>query len=230
MGFWDFFSRGGRVARGKANAMMDSIEDSTYETTIQQTVKDMKGELRKLVNSSADAVANATRLERQHGKMDSQGSDWRGRAKAALQGGNEELARKALGKSKEFQQEAEKLAPTLQSAKKVAETLRGRISQLKDRINDAERNAATLIARRNAAVAQKKVAMALADVGNADDAFATLGRLEQAVEREEAAAIAFDSLAGGSEDEDLEKQFAALELSGGGMDDDLAALKAELSD
>ncbi len=103
-------------------------------------------------------------------------------------------------------------------------------SQLKERINEAERNAATLIARRNAAVAQKKVAMALADVGNADDAFATLGRLEQAVEREEAAAIAFDSLAAGSDDDDLEKQFAALELTGGGMDDDLAALKAELGD
>lgn len=231
MGFWDYFSRGGRVVRGKANAAMDAIEDANFETTIKQTVKDMKAELRKLVNSSADAVANATRLERQHAKILAQSEDWKKRAKLALKGGNEDLARKALAKKKEYDSEAQKLAPSAEGAKKISETLQGRIKQLKDRISEAERNASTLVARRNAALAQKKVAMALADVGNGDDAFATLNRFEQSIEKEEAAAIAFDTLAGGGEDS-LEDEFAALEAStmSSEMDDDLAALKAELGD
>mgnify|MGYP001207452943 CR=1 FL=1 len=230
MGFWDWFSRGGRVARGKANAAMDSIEDANFETTIQQTVRDMKGELRKLVNSSADAVANATRLERQHQKILQQSEDWKNRAKTALQSGSEDLARKALMKKKEFDQEAAGLKPSVDSAKKVADTLKARIDQLKERINEAERNASTLIARKNAAVAQKKVAAALADVGNADDAFATLARFEQSVEKDEAAAIAFDQLAAGNDDGDLAKEIAALEVNNMALetDDDLAALKAEL--
>jgi len=232
MGFWDYFSRGGRVVRGKANAAMDAIEDANFETTIKQTVIDMKTELRNLVNSSADAVANATRLERQHGKILSQSEDWKNRAKMALKGGNEELARKALAKKKEYDSEAKKLKPSADGAKKISGTLQSRIKQLKDRINEAERNASTLVARRNAAIAQKKVAMALADVGNGDDAFATLNRFEQTIEKEEAAAIAFDTLAGGGEEDSLEDEFAALEASsmGAAMDDDLAALKAELGE
>lgn len=231
MGFWDFFSRGSRVARGKANAAMDSLEDATFETTVQQTIKDMKQELRKLVNASADAVANAARLERQHGKIVANVTEWRNRAKTALKSSNEDLARKALAKSKEFEQEASKLQPSVDGARKTADTLKARIDQMNGRISEAERNASTLVARKNAAVAQKKVAQALADVGNADDAFATLGRFEQAVEKEEAAAIAFDELAaGGSADAALEDEFAALEVGALSleMEDDLAALKTEL--
>lgn len=229
MGFWDFFSRGGRVVRGKANAAMDVIEDANFETTLKQTIADMKGELRKLVNSSADAIANSTRLERQQAKVLADSEEWKGRAKLALSNGNEDLARKALAKKKEYDSEASKLQPTVTNAQKITETLKARIAQLKERIEEAERNASTLVARRNAAAAQKKVAMALADVGNADDAFATLARFEQAVEKEEAAAVAFDTLADSTDTMSLEKEFAALETkSGAATDDDLAALKAEL--
>lgn len=230
MGFFDWFSRGGRVVRGKANAAMDAIEDANFETTIKQTIKDMKGELRQLVNASADAIANATRLERQHKKIEMQANEWKGKAKTALKAGNEDLARRALVKSKQFSSDAANLEPSVGSAAKVASNLEGRISQLKDRIAEAERNAATLVARRNAASAQKKVAMALADVGNADDAFATLARFENQIEKEEAAAVAFDKLAAGNDDGDLAAQIAALETSSLNteMDDDLAALKAEL--
>jgi phage shock protein A len=233
MGFWDYFSRGGRIVRGKAGAAMDAIEDANFETTIKQTIKDMKTELRTLVNSSADAMANATRMERSHSKLLAQSEDWKKRAKMALKGGNEALARKALVKKKEYDSEAAKLEPSVSGAKKISETLQSRIGKLKDRIQEADRNASTLVARRNAAIAQKKVAMALADIGNGDDAFATLNRFEQTIEKEEAAAIAFDSLAGnGGDDDSLEDEFAALEASsmGAGMDDDLAALKAELGE
>lgn len=233
MGFWDFFSRGDRVVRGKANAAMDAIEDANFETTVRQTVKDMKDELRKLVTASADAVANTARLERQHGKFLAQADEWKGRAKTALKAGKEDLARSALMKKKELEKQASDLDPAVTSARTVSDKLKSRIDEMKSRIDEAERNVSTLVARKNAATAQKKVAQALSDVGTSDDAFATLNRFEQAVEKEEAAAIAFDQLAAGtSADADLEEQFAALEMDGlaVGMKDDLAALKNELED
>ncbi|MCO5172154.1 MAG: PspA/IM30 family protein [Planctomycetes bacterium] len=233
MGVFDWFSRGGRVARGKANAVMDSIEDATFETTLKQTIADMKGDLRKLVNASADAMANGTRLQRQHDKLIGQSEEWKGKAKAALQGGREDLAKRALAKRAEFDRDAATLKPQVEAALKSSETIKERIEQLKARITEAERTSATLVARKNAAAAQKKVAAAIADLGDQDNAFSTLKRFEETVEKQEAAALAFDELAGataGSSDRDLDKEIALLGLGGGssGVDDDLAALKAEL--
>ncbi len=81
------------------------------------------------------------------------------------------------------------------------------------------------MARKNAAVAQRKVAEAMAGVGSADNAFAALGRFEETVSREEATAKAFDQLASAGKDDDLEKQFA--QLGGHSVDAELAALKQE---
>ena len=83
----------------------------------------------------------------------------------------------------------------------------------------------TLVARKNAAAAQRKVAEAMSGVGSADNAFSALNRFEETVSKEEATAKAFDQLASAGKDEDLEAQFAA--LGSGGVDSELAALKAE---
>ena len=66
------------------------------------------------------------------------------------------------------------------------------------------------MARKNAAVAQRKVAEAMAGVGSADNAFAALNRFEETVSKEEATAKAFDELAYAGKDDDLEAQFAQL--------------------
>ena len=81
------------------------------------------------------------------------------------------------------------------------------------------------MARKNAAVAQRKVSEAMAGVGSADNAFAQLNRFEQTVSKEEATAKAFDQLANAGTDNDLEKEFA--QLGTHGVDSELAALKAE---
>jgi phage shock protein A len=231
MGVFDWFSRGGRVARGKANAAMDALEDATFETTLKQTIADMKEDLRKLVNASADAMANGTRLQRQYDKLLGDASDWKDRAKQALTGGREDLAKKALAKKADFDREAASLKPQVDAAAKTSDAIKQRIEQLKARITEAERTSTTLVARKNAAEAQKKVAAAIADLGDQDNAFSTLKRFEEQVEKEEAAAIAFDSLAGSTAGEaDLDREIAMLGMGteSKAVDDDLAALKAEL--
>ena len=62
MGFLsDLFGRTGRVARGVANQGVDALEDATFETTVKQTVADMKTELNHVVQSSAVAWSDCTR-------------------------------------------------------------------------------------------------------------------------------------------------------------------------
>ena len=54
MGFIsDLFGRAGRVARGQANQGMSAVEDATFEATVKQTVLDMRTELNKAVQASA---------------------------------------------------------------------------------------------------------------------------------------------------------------------------------
>lgn len=226
MGFFsDLFSRGGRVARGQASKSMDHIEDATFESTVKQTVRDMRSELAKTISASAEAMANHNRLEAEYAKYAQQSQDWLGRANQALDAGNEELAKKALARKNECDQQLASMRTGVEAARNASEALKQRVNDLKRRIDDADRTATTLVARRNAALAQRKVAEALSGAAEADNAFAALKSFEESVAREEAKAKAFDQLASATgKDEVLEAEFA--ELQGGTVDAELAALKA----
>ena len=63
MGFFtNFFGRAGRVARGQANRGMDVVEDAAFESTLRQTVRDMKNELRNVMRASAQAMSRFSKL------------------------------------------------------------------------------------------------------------------------------------------------------------------------
>ncbi len=221
----DFFGRLGRVARGTANKGVDVIEDATFETTVRQTVADMKTELNKVVQASAMALSNYNRLDAEYQKYLRQSQEWKDRAGQALDAGNEDLARKALGKKAECDKQVTSMQQAVESAKATSEKLKQQVMELKRKIEEGERTATTLVARKNAAQAQRKVAEAMSGVGSADNAFAALNRYEETVSKEEATAKAFDELASAGKDDDLEKQFAA--LGGHSVDSELEALKME---
>jgi phage shock protein A len=221
----DIFSRAGRVARGQANAGVGALEDATFESTVNQTVADMKTELNKVVQASAMAMSNFNRLDAEYQKYVRQSQDWKDRAGQALDAGNEDLARKALAKKSECDQQVASMKTSVDSAQAASDKLRQQVTELKGKIEEGERTATTLVARRNAAMAQRKVAEAMSGVGQADNAFAALGRFEESVSREEATAKAFDQLSSAGKDDDLEKQFA--QLGDHSVDKELAALKAE---
>ncbi|MGH9582661.1 MAG: hypothetical protein ACRD4O_06980, partial [Bryobacteraceae bacterium] len=62
MGFFsDIFHRSSRVARGEANQGMSALENATFESTVRQTVADLKKELNNVVGSSAQAMSNYNR-------------------------------------------------------------------------------------------------------------------------------------------------------------------------
>ena len=98
------------------------------------------------------------------------------------------------------------------AARDASEKLKSQVTELKHRIDEGERTATTLVARKNAAMAQRKVSEALAGVGKADNAFATLSNFEKSVSKEEATAKAFGELADASQGKDasLEAEFAQL--------------------
>jgi phage shock protein A len=221
----DIFGRMGRVARGEANSGVDALEDATFETTVKQTVADMRTELNKVINASAMAMSNYNRLDAEYQKYVRQSQEWKDRAGVALDAGNEDLARKALAKKSECDQQVASMQLAVTSAQQTSEKLKQQVADLKRKIDEGDRTATTLVARKNAAMAQRKVSEAMAGLGSADNAFSQLNRFEQSVAKEEATAKAFDQLASAGKDDDLEAQFA--QLGNHGVDSELAALKAE---
>jgi phage shock protein A len=226
MGFFsDLFSRAGRVARGQANQGIGAIEDATFATTVRQTVADMRTELNKVVQSSAMAMSNYNRLDAEYQKYVRQSQDWKDRANLALDAGNEDLAKKALAKKAESDKQVSSLQAAVESARQASESLKAQVADLKHKIEDGERTATTLVARKNAAIAQRKVSEALAGVGKADNAFAQLSHFEESVAKEEATAKAFNQLASAGQDSSLEAEFA--KLQGHTVEAELEALKRE---
>jgi phage shock protein A len=225
--FADIFTRAGRVARGQVNQGMNAIEDANFETTVRQTVADMKTELNNVIRSSAQAMSNYNQLDAEYQKYVRQSQEWKDRASQALDAGNEDLAKKALAKKAESDRQVASLQAAIDSARQASDSLKSQVVELKHKIDEGERTATTLVARKNAATAQRKVSEALAGVGKADNAFATLSTFEQSVAKEEATAKAFNELANSGKDDGLEAEFA--KLQGHTVDDDLAALKRERS-
>jgi phage shock protein A len=223
--FSEIFNRAGRVARGQVNAGMSSIEDANFETTVQQTIADMKTELNKVVQSSAMAMSNYNQLDAEYQKYVRQSKEWKDRAGLALDAGNEDLAKKALAKKAEADRQVASLQTAIDAARQASEALKTQVSDLKHKIEEGERTATTLVARKNAALAQRKVSEAMAGVGKADNAFAQLSSFEKSVAKEEATAKAFDQLASAGKDTNLEAEFAQLES--GGVDAELQAMKRE---
>ncbi len=220
------FGRLSRIVKGKANSAVDAAEEATFETTLKQTIRDMKGDLNKVIRASADAMSNSNRLEAQYNKHVAQAEDWKKKAQKALGAGNEDLARKALAKKAESDAQATSLQGSVEQGTAARDKLKSQVEQLKRKIDDAERKSSTLIARKNAATAQKKMAQVVSGINDGDNAFASLSRFEESVDKEEAAAKAYEDMSTNG-DSDLEAEFAALDTSS--TDDELAKMKAEMA-
>src|SRR3984885_2662260 len=151
MGFLnDIFNRAGRVARGQANDGMSAVEDATFDATVRQTVADMRNELNKTVQASAVAMSNYNRLDAEYQKYVRQSQEWKDRAGQALDAGNEDLAKKALAKKAESDQQVASMQVAVEAAKASSEKLKTQVGQLKAKIEEGERTATTLVARKNA--------------------------------------------------------------------------------
>ncbi len=224
MGFFsDLFTRTGRVARGQANDAVSALEDANFETTVRQTVADMKTELNNVVRASAMAMSNYNQLDAEYQKYVKQSAEWKARAGQALDAGNEDLAKKALAKKAESDKQVASMQAAIESARTASDALKAQVTELKHKIEEGERTATTLVARKNAAMAQQKVSEALAGVGKADNAFATLSNFEKSVAKQEATAKAFGELTSAGKDDNLEAEFA--QLGGHSVDAELEEMK-----
>ncbi len=214
------FQRIGRVIRANINSLVSQAEDP--EKILEQALQDMQDDLIEMRQGVAQAIATQKRTERQYSQAESTAQEWYKRAELALQKGEEALAKEALSRRKSYAETAQTLKQQIDQQKGAVEQMRQNMMLLERKISDAKTKKDMYIARARSAKASQQLNEMLGQVGNSG-AMAAFERMEEKVNSLEAQSQAAAEL--GSSD--LESQFAALE--GGNVDDDLAAMKAQLS-
>jgi phage shock protein A len=215
------FSRIADIFKSNVNDTLDKAEDP--EKMLKQMVLEMEESVNKATLSVANAIANEKSLERKLEKARSDVGDWEQKAVQALQAGREDLAKSALERKSIADRNFKDLEPVYKQAKETSDKMRVQLNTLKSKLDEARNRQSTLIARSQAAKAQKMIAQSFTGVGS--DAFSKFDKYEMKIEKTEAEAVAFEQLAG--EDTKLEDEFKKLE-SGSNVDNELLALKAKM--
>lgn len=214
------FDRISRVVRANVNDMVSKAEDP--EKILEQSIIDMQEDLVQLRQAVASAIASQKRTQQQYNQAQTESNNWQQRAQLALQKGDENLAREALVRRKTFAETATSLKTQLDQQSGQVDTLKRNLIALESKISEAKTKKDMLKARVAAAKANEQLQSTIGRMGTST-AMGAFERMEEKVLQMEARSQAAAELAGA----DLESQFAMLE-SGSDVDDELAAMKAQL--
>ncbi len=216
------FKRISDIVSANFNDMVESYEDP--EKMLRQAVREMEEAIRNAKPDVAKAMANEKTLAKELASNEAQCETWAKRAETAVLAGDDDLARRAIGRKKEYEKIAAALKDQHAAAGESSQTLRRQLEAMQAKLREAERRLATLVARKKAAEVRTKMAESQAASGaNLDrDAFDKFERLAKKVEMAEAEAEAMSELARSSQDAATAEDDLAEDLD---IEAELAALK-----
>lgn len=222
------------MAKANINALLDRAEDP--EKMLDQMIRDYTNSIREAESAVAQTVGNVRLAEKDLEDDRSAASQWGEKAALASKKAEEartsgdtaeaerldNLARLALGKQIDFEQQVKAQEPLLVSQKEMAEQLKTGLAGMKTKLEDLKVKRDQLVARQKTAEAQNRV-QETAEKFNLADPTSELNRFEEKIRKQEALAAGRAELAS----ESLENQFAELEKSGSSAEIEarLAALK-----
>jgi phage shock protein A len=183
----------------------------------------MQNDLIKMRQATAQVIASQKQLEKKYEAAQQASDDWYKRAQLAMEKGDEDLAREALTRRKSYAENAESMKTNLDAQKDAVEKLIANTRLLESKMAEAKSKKDTLKARAASAKTNKAVNDMVSGMSTSS-ALSAFERMEEKVMSMEAEAEAMGVFAA---PDDLEKQFKALE-AGGGIDDELQALKKSL--
>lgn len=215
-----FFKRISDIISANLNDLVEDFENP--EQMLRQAVREMEESIAEMTQQTAKTMANEKTLTRELDRNRQQVEQWQGRAMAAVEAGDDELAKKALSRKNEHQKLVAALEDQLETAREASGTMKRQLDGMKAKLAEGKRNLATLSARKRAADFRKKMETQATgtSVEVDDNAFAKFDRLKSKVEQAEAEAEALSELRGsasdpilGDEDTDDEDLDVAAELA-----------------
>jgi phage shock protein A len=227
------FSRIRDIFRSKANKALDKMEDP--RDTLDLSYEKQLEQLQKVRRGVADVATARKRIELQAQQLQKQADKLQGQAKAALQQGNEDLAREALSRRAALGEQLGDLKVQHDQIIEQEQKLVATSQELQTRVERFRTQKETLKASYTAAEAQTKVSEAVSGIGDSSrNAGATMQRAQDKIASMQARAGALDELlASGALDDltqpvdDIQKELDKV-ASTNQVDHELAALRAEL--
>jgi phage shock protein A len=219
------FSRISSLFKSNINDIISKAEDP--EKMLNQVVLDMQNQLVEAKKQVAVSIADQKRLEKQRDEQADLAQEWERKAMLAVRADDENLAREALKRKAEHEGQLAELSRQAQLQKDAVDKLKDQLRALNDKIEEAKRKKNILIARQKRAEAQKTIQSTMSGLSDTG-AFDTFERMAQKVDQIEAEAEAHTELGQELTGDTLQQKFKALEASGAGTDDALAALKVKM--
>jgi phage shock protein A len=229
------FGRMAQLAKANINALLDQAEDP--QKMLDQMVRDYTNNIAEAESAVAQTIGNLRMLQDDYNEDLESARSWGGKALAASRkadefraAGNEadarkfdELAKVAIQRQINSENEAKGAEPTITSQTEIVEKLKTGLNQMKTKLNELTRKRDELIARSKTAQAQAQVQDAVRSIDILDPT-SEVSRFEDKIRREEAKVRGAAELAASS----LDAQFESLEDLGEQTEIEarLAALKA----
>ncbi|OBR67329.1 hypothetical protein A7K91_19105 [Paenibacillus oryzae] len=219
------FQRLFRIGKSNVNAALDHLEDPVK--MIDQVLRELDEDIEKVTSAVTTQIAVEKRFERELNEANEVIAKRDAQARQALASGNESLAREALADKKRYSDKQVAAQASYDRAKATADKLRTQLQEMKARVQEMKTQKSTLVAQAEAAKAQERINKTMSGIGN-NDLGATFNRMEERIRQMHDQADAAYELA--NEGKSLDSKFDELEKSGRDteLDDELAALKAEL--
>ncbi|MFJ6849730.1 PspA/IM30 family protein [Streptomyces sp. NPDC091271] len=224
-----------QLARANINALIDQAEDP--QKMLDQLIRDYTNNIAEAEQAVATTIGNLRLLEEDHREDVDAAREWGQKALAASRKADElraagagvdadkfdNLAKVALGRQLQSEQEAKTAEPTIASQTVVVDKLKSGLDQMKNKLTQLKSKRDELVARAASAQAQNRMMDAVKSI-DVMDPTSELGRFEDKVRREEARAVGKQELAASS----LDAQFEQLDGLGDSAEVEarLAALKS----
>ena len=213
VGLFDKFRR---LIKSNLNDMISRAEDP--EKMLNQLISDMNQQLIDSKKSVASAIADEKKLERQIQNSREQANEWERKATLAVKAGKDDLAKEALARKQEAENEAQEYHKQWEQQHESVEKLKTALRNLQQKIEEAQRKKNLLVARSKRAEAQKKIQETVGGMYNTSP-FEAFDRMSQKMDQMEAENEAYQELEDTSQEDDVERQFQELEGSGSGNTD-----------
>jgi len=213
------------MVRANVSDIISRAEDT--EKQLEALIRRMEANLQEARAEIAAAARDERRLNEDLTDCQQQGDEWAGKARLAVEQGQDDLAREALRRKLACERRAEHVAEELGLQRSGVQTLRDHLAALEAKVEETRRYRDLIVAHRRLAIAQNGVARR-AGIRASEH----LDRIEDRVIEIEATAVAAqDELdtrlsvieqraRSGEEDHAVERELAALksEVAGGAED------------
>ena len=211
-----------RIFNSNINDLLDRVEDP--EKILNQLLEDMQHELKEVKIQVAAAIRDGNKFEAQYKENLESAEKWEKRAIVFIQNGDDVRAKEALRRKRSAEDLANGFREQFEAQQQSVSVLKDGLATLQQKIEEANRKRALLIARQRRAEAERAIHQTVSGISDSSalDAF---DRMQDRVLDAEAEAEALSEM----REPSLEDEFDKLDKKDE-IDDELAKLKARLKE